>query len=162
MKCGKLQINELATLLNEHFQWNKVRMDCFVGMLMALIGVGTINLTQLALSFPSRAQIVSHYRRMQRFFSQHWLDYNAVARFIMKLYEFIDADIYLSLDRTNWKWGNTISTCWFWRPFLSRCGHSRVLVTVKQTGQFEQPGTHCSVATFHWLIWQKSHQRAFG
>lgn len=105
MKSGKLQINELTTILNEHFQWNKARMDCFAGMLIALMGVSTVNLTQLALTFPSRAQIPSRYRRMQRFFSGHWIDYNAVARFIMKLFGFIDTDFYLSLDRTNWKWG---------------------------------------------------------
>jgi hypothetical protein len=55
MKSGKLQINELATILNQHFQWNKARMACFVGMLVALMGVNTVNLTQLALTFPSRA-----------------------------------------------------------------------------------------------------------
>jgi hypothetical protein len=26
MKSGKLQINELTTILNEHFQWNKARV----------------------------------------------------------------------------------------------------------------------------------------
>lgn len=107
MKSGKLQINELTTILNEHFQWNKARMDCFVGMLVSLMGVSTVNLTQLALTFPSRAQIPSRYRRMQRFFSEHWIDYNVVAKFIMKLFGFIDTDFYLSLDRTNWKWGKT-------------------------------------------------------
>jgi hypothetical protein len=105
MKSGQLQINELTTILNQHFHWNKARMACFVGMLIALMSVTTVNLTQLALTFPSRAQIPSRYRRMQRFFSTHWLDYNDVAHFIMKLFGFTDADFYLSLDRTNWKWG---------------------------------------------------------
>jgi Transposase DDE domain len=106
MKSSQLQINELMTILNQHFQWNKARMACFVGMLIALMGVGTVNLTQLALTFPSRAQIPSRYRRMQRFFSGHRIDYHDVARFIMKLFGFTDTDFYLSLDRTNWKWGS--------------------------------------------------------
>jgi hypothetical protein len=106
MRSGKSQINELATILNQHFQWNKARMACFVGMLVALMGVNTVNLTQLALTFPSRAQVPSRYRRMQRFFSECWIDYNDVARFIMRLFGFIDTDFYLSLDRTNWKWGS--------------------------------------------------------
>jgi hypothetical protein len=42
---------------------------------------------------------------MQRFFGEHWIDYNDVARFIMKLFGFINTDLYLTLDRTNWKWG---------------------------------------------------------
>jgi Transposase DDE domain len=107
MKSGKLQINELTGILNQHFQWNKARMGCFVGMLVALMGVNTVNLTQLALTFPSRAQVPSRYRRMQRFFSGHRMDYNAVAHFIMGLFGFTDTDFYLSLDRTNWKWGRT-------------------------------------------------------
>jgi hypothetical protein len=69
------------------------------------MAVNTVNLSHLAVSFPSRALISSRYRRLQRFFSHHWLDYNAVAGFIMKLYGFTDMDYYLSLDRTNWKWG---------------------------------------------------------
>jgi len=80
-------------------------MACFVGMLIALMSVSTVNLTQLALTFPSRAQIPSRYRRIQRFFSGHRIDYNDVARFIMKLFGFTETDFYLSLDRTNWKWG---------------------------------------------------------
>jgi hypothetical protein len=64
-----------------------------------------VNLTQLALFFPSRALIASRYRRIQRFFSHHWLDYNEVASFVMKLFGFTENDFYLSLDRTNWKWG---------------------------------------------------------
>ena len=106
MKSGELQINELRTILNEHFHWHKARLACFVGMLLALMAVNTVNLTQLALSFPSRALIPSRYRRLQRFFRHHWLDYNDVARFIMKLFGFTAKNYYLSLDRTNWKWGS--------------------------------------------------------
>jgi hypothetical protein len=36
-------------------------MDCFVGMLVALMGVNTVNLTQLALTFPSQAKPSSKY-----------------------------------------------------------------------------------------------------
>jgi len=57
--------------------------------------------------FPSKALITLRYRRMQRFLSEHWIDYNEVARFIMKLFDFTENSFYLSLDRTNWKWGKT-------------------------------------------------------
>jgi len=70
-------------------------------MLIALLSVTRVNLTQLALPFPSRTQIPSRYRRRQRFFGDHRLDYNDVAHFLMKLFRFTDADYYLSLDRTN-------------------------------------------------------------
>nr|MCH9697129.1 IS4 family transposase [Gammaproteobacteria bacterium] len=105
MNTNQLQINELTLILNEHFQWNKAKMACFVGMLTAIMVVSTVNLTQLALFFPSRARISSRYRRIQRFFHHHPLNYNDVALFIMKLFGFLGTDYYLSLDRTNWKWG---------------------------------------------------------
>jgi hypothetical protein len=90
-------------------------MGCFVGMLIALMVAGTVNLTQLALFFPSKALVSSRYRRIQRFFSEHWIDYNEVAHFIMKLFGFTQNDFYLSLDRTNWKWGTKPTlTCWCW------------------------------------------------
>ena len=105
MNTRQFQIDELTLILNEHFQWSKPRMACFVGMLVAIMIASTVNLTQLALFFPSRALISSRYRRIQRFFHHHRLDYNKVARFVMKLFGFMDTDYYLSLDRTNWKWG---------------------------------------------------------
>lgn len=105
MKQGELQINELRNILDEYFDWHNARLNCFVGMLWALMALNTVNLTQLAVSFPSGVLISSRYRRMQRFFSQHSIDYNTVARFIMALYGFTARDYYLSLDRTNWKWG---------------------------------------------------------
>ena len=98
MNNGQLQINELITILNEHFHWNKARMNCFVGMLVALMATGTVNLTQLVLFFPSRALIASRYRRIQRSFSHHWLGCNEVAHFIVKLFDFTENDFYLSLD----------------------------------------------------------------
>jgi len=76
MNHSQLQINELTLILNEHFQWNKAKMACFVGMLTAIMIVSTVNLTQLALFFPSQATIASRYRRIQRFFHHHRLDYN--------------------------------------------------------------------------------------
>ena len=105
MKHSELQINELRSILNEHFNWNKARMTCFVGMLLSLMIVKTVNLTQLALFFPSQASLSSRYRRIQRFFSGHKMNYNEVAHFIMKLFGFTENDYYLSMDRTNWKWG---------------------------------------------------------
>jgi hypothetical protein len=55
MNKGQLQTNELSTILNEHFHWNKERMDCLVGMLVALMAVGTASLTQLAIFYPGAA-----------------------------------------------------------------------------------------------------------
>jgi uncharacterized PurR-regulated membrane protein YhhQ (DUF165 family) len=39
--------NELRDILNGYFGWNKARIACFVGMLIALFKVRAINLTEL-------------------------------------------------------------------------------------------------------------------
>jgi hypothetical protein len=90
MNSGQLQTDGLTAILNQHFQWDKTRMDCCVGMSVALMGVGTANLAQLALSLPCLAQTPSRYRLLQRFFSEHWIDCHDIAHFIMKLFGFTD------------------------------------------------------------------------
>ena len=43
---------------------------------------------------------------MQRFISDPTvLNFNLIARFIVSLFGFLEAEFYLTLDRTNWQWG---------------------------------------------------------
>jgi predicted DNA-binding transcriptional regulator len=98
-------ISELSTSLNEHFGWNKARMNCFVKMLLALMVRRTVNLTQLALHFTGDAELTSRYRRLQRFFMQFQFNYANVAGFIFRVFFNKNSDYYLSMDRTNWEWG---------------------------------------------------------
>lgn len=98
------EINELSVMLNQHFNWHKAKMDCFVGMLLGLVQTRTVNLMQLAVAFPSTAKIESRYRRIQRFIHDG-IDYDKFAVFIMQLFGFIGQDFYLTMDRTNWKEG---------------------------------------------------------
>jgi hypothetical protein len=103
------QINELSTILNESFKWNKARMDCFTGMLMGIIKARTVNLTEVALMFSGGAKFESKYRRIQRFLHEFSLNFNQLAWFIMALFGFLNTDYELVLDRTNWKWGKKTS-----------------------------------------------------
>ena len=68
----------LRNILKEHLIWNKAHLDCFIGMLFSLLHLKQINLTQLALAFPSEAQLNSRYRRLQRFFQKVSFDYDAI------------------------------------------------------------------------------------
>jgi hypothetical protein len=79
------QINELSMIINQHFNLNKARMDCFVGMLVALLTTRSINLTELAMAFPSTAKLDSRYRRIQRFITEYSPSFDKVAWFIMGL-----------------------------------------------------------------------------
>lgn len=98
-------INELKTSLNEHLCWDKRRIDCFVKLLLALMVMQTVNLKKLACALFGTAQVDSHYRRLQRFFSGFQIDYSTFARMIVKLFKFDQGQHYLILDRTNWQWG---------------------------------------------------------
>jgi len=99
------QINELSAMINQTFHWNKARIDCLVGMLIALLSTRHMNLTELAIAFPSPVKPDSRYRRIQRFITHYSPNFDKVSLFIMKLFGFLTQDYYLILDRTNWKWG---------------------------------------------------------
>ena len=73
--CFVMENLELVRMLNAYFNWNKSRMYCFVGMLLALIKVRTINLTELACGFSSLASIDSRYKRIRRFFKEFTIDF---------------------------------------------------------------------------------------
>lgn len=103
MEC----ISELKDSLNMYFGWNKARMACFVNMLLALLATRTVNLNKLACVVFGDALQSSRYRRIQRFFSKFSLDYQQIAGFIFKLFFVSGGQWYLSMDRTNWRWGKS-------------------------------------------------------
>lgn len=101
-------ISELRSSLNVHFKWNKARMTCFVQMLLALFTVRTVNLNKLACVIPTgAAEQSSRYRRLQRFFAGFHIDFDLVAGFIFRLFFVSGGKWRLTMDRTNWKWGQS-------------------------------------------------------
>lgn len=98
--------SELSDSLNAHFRWNKARITCFVNMLLSLIVTQTVNMSKIALLFSSEAKKLSRYRRMQRFFAWFIIDYDMIAGFIFRLFFVNGGKWYLTIDRTNWKWGD--------------------------------------------------------
>jgi hypothetical protein len=100
-------INELIVILNSNFNWNKARITCFSKMLLALFVTRTVNLNKIACSMSSPADKTSRYRRLQRFFAEVPIDFEMVASFIFRLFFVTNGHWYLTMDRTNWKWGKT-------------------------------------------------------
>jgi hypothetical protein len=96
---------EIVSMLNTYFNWNKCRMNCFVGMLLALIKVRTINLTELACGFESLASIESRYKRIKRFFKEFTFDFTRLASWVIYFFNLNGQPLKLSMDRTNWKCG---------------------------------------------------------
>ena len=61
----------LNNILKLHFaHWHLSRIKCLSYLIMGLFQVKTVNLTEIATTFPGRAEIDSNYRRLQRFFQQ--------------------------------------------------------------------------------------------
>lgn len=100
-----MNINELVSILNGYFSWNKSRMECFSAMLIALIKVRTVNLAEISCGFPSRALQDSRYTRVKRFFREFKMDFSTVAVWIIHCFGLAGQALYLSIDRTNWRWG---------------------------------------------------------
>jgi hypothetical protein len=126
----------LEEILNEHFGWNKARMACFAGMLVALIKVRTVNLVELSCAFGGMATMASRYKRIKRFFSQFTIDAADVAGWVVAVLRLDKEAVYLSMDRTNWRWGKSdinvlmlsivykgIAVPVFW-SLLRTCGNS--------------------------------------
>ncbi len=100
------QISELEWSLNGELCWNKARMGCFIQMLLALFLTRSVNLNKLAcMMVGSHADQSSKYRRLQRFFAYFKIDFDVIARFLFRLFFTMQDSCYLTLDRTNWKWG---------------------------------------------------------
>ena len=95
----------LRNSLKEHLSWNKPRLRCFISLLLALLRAKQMNLTHLSVAMDDETEIQSRYRRLQRFFQFVHFDYDAIAHLIMQMFGFNTGSFYLTLDRTNWKWG---------------------------------------------------------
>lgn len=100
------QINLLRQTLKPHLRWHGARLDFLALFLIALLRVKTINLTELATGFRSKAQTDSSYKRLQRFFRNFDLDYAVIAKAIVGIMD-IPQPWVLSTDRTEWSFGTT-------------------------------------------------------
>lgn len=88
-----MEINELRGILNDYFDWNKARMTCFVSMLLALLKVRTVNLTELACAFTSKATIDSRYKRIKRFFKDVTINFPQVACWVVQFFGLQDEQL---------------------------------------------------------------------
>jgi len=96
-------VTELAGILQPHLGWNKARITFLARFLLALLQLGTVRLTRLAVALNGAAQQESNYRRIQRFFSGFEIDPDAIARLVLFLAP--RERVLLILDRTQWQLG---------------------------------------------------------
>ena len=98
-------IFQLKGVLRGHLAWHGARLSFLALFLIALLKVKTVNLTEIATALNPKAKISSNYRRLQRFFAEFDLDYEVMAKLIVSLLPQAVAGYSLSLDRTNWQFG---------------------------------------------------------
>lgn len=99
---------DLFSILNQHFGscMNKARLKLISMFIQSLVKVQTVNFNRLANSFEANVKSDSSLRRIQRFFANYFYDIDLVARLIFALIP-KNQKYGLSLDRTNWKIGET-------------------------------------------------------
>lgn len=100
------EIIALRDALRPHLGWHGARLAFVSTFLIALFRVKTVNFAELATAFVGGAQIDSNDKRLQRFFRHFELDYRVIARTVMALID-IPQPWVLSLDRTEWQFGQT-------------------------------------------------------
>lgn len=100
-------VSALQAALAGHLPWPGARLNFLAQFLLALFKVRSVNLTELATGFGGKAQSASSYKRLQRFFRAFEIDYDVLARFLVHLLPAGKGPWYLTLDRTNWKFGKT-------------------------------------------------------
>ena len=100
------QVTLLRQTLQPHLAWHGARLGFLAMFLIALFRVKTVNLAELATGFIGQAQTDSYYKRLQRFFRHFELNYYELAKVVVKLMDIPEPWV-LSLDRTNWQFGQT-------------------------------------------------------
>ena len=83
------------------------RIDLISRLVCALIQVRSVNMKKLACSLSGHAQIDSHYRRLQRFFSSGFSP-SVFAQLIVSKVVCPDQQQLLVMDRTHWRLGAPI------------------------------------------------------
>src|SRR5215212_7861172 len=95
----------LRLTLRDHLSLRKSRLESFCVLVVGVLLSRTVNLGHLACMIPTRAEMASSYRRLQRFFEQVILDGSQLARVIVRITGLGSGPWLLALDRTCWKFG---------------------------------------------------------
>ena len=98
-------IKELVDILGDNISLNKCRIVCLADIVVGLMICKTVNLKKLSLTKRAGVKPESCYRRMQRFFSDTEMDFKSLAVFLLSLFIPNEEKVYLTLDRTNWQYG---------------------------------------------------------
>jgi len=110
------------SLLSQYsfFDLHLSRLKCLCDIVLGLIQIRRVTLNELALCLDGSASQDSKTRRISRFLSSLIFPYDAMSRYIWSRFE-TEEETVLSLDRTNWKFGqlniNILMLCICYRGY---------------------------------------------
>lgn len=107
MKSNKFQ-TEYRTLelrIKEHTGINKARIYIIVGLIIAIIKLGRVNLKKLAPLMNPKRSTRTNYRRLNKFFEKFSFDKKVRAKLLSSFLP--NKKWILTMDRTNWKFGKS-------------------------------------------------------
>lgn len=93
----------LLQTLMINLSWNKSRIKCLAGIIIALIESCSVCTKSLAIGIEGKAKLSSKIQRVYRLFRDQAFDYEQIAQLIADI--FISDKYILALDRTCWKFG---------------------------------------------------------
>lgn len=95
----------LQEKLRPYFNGQARRLELLSKLLLALIKLGTVNYSKLSLAINPVVQLASNVRRIQRFMQQVCFIPKNHIQFVWSLFVPANNWVALSIDRTNWKFG---------------------------------------------------------
>ena len=101
-------VNELTSILQLFFLWNKARSACLAQMIIAMFSSRTVNLSILADQFVGCSKKESNYKRIIRFLSWMPITISVKCRLgsiVLYLLKLKGVGVYVSMDRTCWEYG---------------------------------------------------------
>jgi hypothetical protein len=96
--------SDLYNILQKELPINSSRLKFIVLLIIAMLKVQNVCLNRVAQAIESKAELPSILRRIQRFFAKFDLCGDLIARLLYKMLP-IQGSLSLTLDRTNWKYG---------------------------------------------------------
>lgn len=96
--------HKVADALKEALSLNKSRAECFAAFIITAVEAKSILLDAVVKRLPGEALGKSKFHRLQDFFREVRLDFNAVSRMIMGFVDRVAKQpLVLSIDRTGWQ-----------------------------------------------------------
>ena len=98
-------ISELSSILNSSMSLKKSQATVIAQLMVAFCAVRTVNLKQVVNAIHGSATADSRYRQLQRFFASTSICFDGIVRFIVHLFFSRSIHWSLTMDRTNWQYG---------------------------------------------------------